>query len=133
MLLKTTSLSTKTYHSRKKEQLAEAVFTCSYLYWLYLKLAVLCKLAFIKANKYRKYWNFERCWLEELIDPYLKEVLYRLVSFLMELFNAPFSSCLLKNSGNKYFLFLSFFFFILNITASCKHNRQTSSNIVIIA
>lgn len=64
-------------------------------------------------------------------DPYLKEVPYRLVSFLMELFNAPFSSRLLKNSGNKYFLFLSFFFFILNITASCKHNRQISSNIVI--
>ena len=41
--------------------------------------------------------------------------------FCIKLLNAPFSSRLRNNSRTRFFLFLLYFFFILNKTTSCKN------------
>ena len=90
------------------------------LYWL-------CLLDFIEARFLSlticlKYQNFRR------IKPYLKKDSLS-ASFISctKLLNAPFSSRLRNNSRTHFFLFLSFFFFILNKTASCKNKISSSS------
>ena len=47
--------------------------------------------------------------------------------FCIKLLNAPFSFRLRNNSLSHFFLFLIFFFFILNKTTSCKNKMSSPS------
>ena len=85
-------------------------------------LADFIEATFLSLTMCLKYQNFRR------IKPYLKKDSLS-ASFISctKLLNAPFSSRLRNNSRTHFFLFLSFFFFILNKTASCKNKISSSS------
>ena len=96
------------------------------LYWLCL--ADFIEASFLSLTICLKYQNFRR------IKPYLKKDSLS-ASFISctKLLNAPFPSRLRNNSRTHFFLFLSFFFFILNKTASCKNKISSSSESDMIA
>ena len=63
------------------------------------------------------------------IKSYLKkDSLLASFIFCIKLLNAPFSSRLRNNSCNHIFLFLIFFFFILNKNTICKNKMSFSSD-----
>ena len=80
---------------------------------------MVCALATNYLYKYRKCWNFERHWTEDLTLS--NKTPYMLALFLVKLLNGLFSSCLWKNSSTRCFLLLLiiFLFFFLH----SKHNR----------
>ena len=90
------------------------------LHWLCL--ADFIEASFLSLTMYLKCQNFRR------IKPYLKKDSLS-ASFISctKLLNAPFSSLLRNSSRTHFFLVLSFLFFILNKTASCKNNISSST------
>ena len=90
------------------------------LYWLclpdFIKATFLFLNIFLKCQKFRR------------IKPYLKKDSL-LASFIscIKLLNAPFSFRFQNNSRTDFFVFLSFFLFILNKTASYKNKLSSTS------
>ena len=90
------------------------------LHWLCL--ADFIEASFLSLTIYLKCQNFRR------IKPYLeKDSLSASFISCTKLLNAHFSSLLRNSSRTHFFLFLSFLFFILNKTTSCKNNICSSS------
>ena len=108
------------YANRPTIQKKTNFLTDYILYWLCL--ADFIEASFLSLTICLKCQNFRR------IKPYLKKDSLS-ASFISctKLLNAPFSSRLRNNSRTHFFLFLSFFFFILNKTASCKNKISSSS------
>ena len=95
---------------------------------IYLILALSCGLH--RSQLFIPHYMFIclKCQNFRRIKPYLKKDSLS-ASFISctKLLNAPFSSRLQNNSRTHFFLFLSFFFFILNKITSCKNKISSSS------
>ena len=85
------------------------------------------------SQNLKKWFSKKKNELKRTIKSYLlgelnltwKRTPYRLVSFFyIKLLDAPFSSRLRNNSRTHFFLFILFFFFILNKITSCRNKMS---------
>ena len=89
------------------------------------------------SQNLKKWFSKKKNELKRTIISYLlgelnltwKRTPYRLVSFFyIKLLDAPFSSRLRNNSRTHFFLFILFFFFILNKITSCRNKMSFPSD-----